>query len=196
MPVPGIEIRPRGRAPGASRSTRESLRRGSCARRSEPRCDGPASRRVPPNAASCGTPGRRAQAAEQQFAPLDLCFVAIQPARRRSGENLAIPGEQRVVAGADEFVLALLPMVGAPPVGTLRAERGHALVGILPHPGRTLLANDLPPIDAVAAEHHLHRLIRRKTGHVAGLDPFALFPGLWRKKEVYERGHADRKSVV
>src|SRR4051812_3260526 len=108
----------------------------------------------------------------------------IERARRGSGDNPTVDGEDRIVARAEKLVLALLPVIRAPQVSTLGSERDDGVVGVLDHPRGALFADDLPAVDAIAAEGHFNRGVRRDLGDIARLDPFVFLACFWWEQEI------------
>ena len=61
------------------------------------------------------------------------------------------------MARAEELILGLIPVVGAPQVGTLRAEGYQGIVRCFTTQAVAFSLIDFPAVHAIAAEGHLHR---------------------------------------
>src|ERR1700692_2197758 len=90
--------------------------------------------------------------ADLQLACLDLDHVAVERARRWTGQNFAVDRERGGMTGAQEGVGRGVAMISTSQVGAVGGESDHLAVGLLDHPGRRLLANHFPAIHAVALE--------------------------------------------
>ena len=123
------------------------------------------------------------QFADQQASALGLRFEAIERTRRGAGDHLAVDGEDRGMAGAEEIVIWRVPVVSAAEMGATRAERDDPVVVALHHPGGALFDDLAPAVEALAAENQFDRRIGRKLGDVAGFGPgLAILRFGWRKQ--------------
>ena len=123
------------------------------------------------------------QFADQQLRAFNLGFEAVERARRGAGDHLAVDGENRVVAGAEEIVIWRVPVVSAAQMGATRAERDDPVVIALHHPGGALFDDLAPAIEAFAAENQFDRRIGGKLGDIAGFGPgLAILRFGWRKQ--------------
>src|SRR5205807_4054013 len=97
---------------------------------------------------------------------------------------------------------ALVPMIGAAQMRTLRAEGCDVVAAAfdiafdvtLYNPGGAFFADHLPAIHAVVAEGHFHRRVERQAGHIANLDPLVGFLRFRREKKVGQRGQSQSRG--
>ena len=134
-------------------------------------------------------PPASAEVADQELVPWTLSRSG-RAGAARAGDHLAIDREEGVMAGAQEFVLAVFPVVGAAEMGALGAEGDDAVVGVFDDPGRALLAEDLPAVDAIPAEHHLDRRVHGQLRDVADIGPIVGRLRLRGEKQIDQRRHA------
>ena len=104
--------------------------------------------------------------------------------------------KREVWHGAEELVLFVLPVVGASEMGALGPVGDDGVVGLFDDPGRALLADDLPAVDASAAEGELDRVAGDELGDVAGLGPHLILADARRQEQVDERREAERGAMA
>src|SRR5579871_2407288 len=112
MPAPGTKTAPRSPAPGASRSTRVSLRKEISAPPSESPSGDRAIREFR-SENSCALLRRHLEFSQQELIALDPGLISVKRPWRGSAEHFAVNREQRVVAGTDEFVFGRIPVIRA-----------------------------------------------------------------------------------
>src|ERR1700733_2193248 len=102
-----------------------------------------------------GVLSARLHGPDLQLAALDPGHEAIQRARRGAAQDLSVHGKDGAMAGANEGMARVVPMIRASQMRTLRSEGNHFVVGLLHHPGGGFLGSNLPTIHARALEGDL-----------------------------------------
>src|ERR1700722_5558752 len=106
-----------------------------------------------------------------QLTGVYLDHVAVERARRWTGEHFTVDRERGGMAGAHEGMGRVVPMIRASQVGAIGRESDHLAVGLLHHPGCGFLAEHLPAIYAVTLKSDFGGRARRQRGKVGSLNP-------------------------
>src|SRR5436305_6242803 len=122
--------------------------------------------------------------ADLELAGFYLDHVSIERTGRGASQHFAVDGKRGGMAGANESMRGVVPMICTAKVCAIRRKGGYLAVGLLHHPGRRFLAYYFPAIHAVALERDFGRCADGQRCNIGSRDPLFFLASLGREEQV------------